>query len=254
MLVPMRMPPWQRDDFAILLTGIFAFFVLVMYIPPVYRTVYRIVAEKENRVKEAMRMMGLKDFPYWASWFIYYTIVNTLMVSLSWIILVGWVFKYTDWSIIFLTMWLYGQSIFGLIMITQSIFTRARAAAITTSLIYWGTSMIENFVNKEESSMNQKILGSLSPPVAMIKTIGVLARYEQSGVGIKWTNIDALHLEYSVQIGLSMMAFNCVWLILLGTYLEQVAPKTVGVRRHPCFFCLPSFWKEMFNCKKQHVD
>ena len=92
MMVPMRMPPWQRDDFAALLTGLLAFFILVMYIPPVYRTVYRIVAEKENRAKESMRMMGLKDLPYWASWWVYYTIVNTLMVSLTWIILVNWVF------------------------------------------------------------------------------------------------------------------------------------------------------------------
>jgi len=118
MLVPMRMPPWQNDVFALLLTGLFSFFLTVMYIPPVYRTVYRIVSEKENRAKESMKMMGLKDFPYWSSWFVYYTIINTLMVTMSWMILVKWVFQYTDWSIIFLTMWLYGQSIFGLIMIT----------------------------------------------------------------------------------------------------------------------------------------
>ena len=118
MMVPMRMPPWKRDDFAALLQGLLAFFVLVMYVPPVYRTVYRIVAEKENRAKEAMRMMGLKDTPYWLSWWCYFTLVNTAMVTLSWLILVKWAFKYTDWSIIFLSIWLYGQSIFGLMMIT----------------------------------------------------------------------------------------------------------------------------------------
>ena len=168
MLVPMRMPPWQKDNFAALLTGLLAFFVLVMYIPPVYRTVYRIVAEKENRAKEAMRMMGLKDFPYWTSWYMYFTIVNTLMVTLSWVILVKWVFRYTDWTIIYLTVWLYGQSIFGLIMVTQSMFTRARAAAITTSLVYWGTSIFNELINKEETTMDHKILASISPPVAMI--------------------------------------------------------------------------------------
>ena len=108
MIVPMRMPPWQRDDFATVLTGLLPFFVMIMYIPPVYRTVYRIVSEKENRAKEAMRMMGLKDTPYWLSWFMYYTIVNTLMVFFSWIILVLWVFKYTDWGIIWCAVWLYG--------------------------------------------------------------------------------------------------------------------------------------------------
>ena len=188
MLVPMRMPPWQNDVFALLLTGLYAFFLVVMYIPPVYRTVYRIVSEKENRAKESMRMMGLKDFPYWSSWFVYYTIINTGMVFMSWLILVKWVFAYTDWSIIFLTMWLYGQSIFGLIMITQSLFTRARAAAITTSLIYFGSSMVLQLVNKEESTQFHKILGSLSPPVAMMQTVACLARYEQSAVGISYDN------------------------------------------------------------------
>jgi arabinogalactan endo-1,4-beta-galactosidase len=33
-----------------------------------YRTVYRIVFEKFSKAKESMRMMGMSDFPYWASW------------------------------------------------------------------------------------------------------------------------------------------------------------------------------------------
>ena len=48
-----------------------------------------------------------------------------------------------------------------------------------------------------------------------------------------------------------MMVFNCIYLVLVGIYLEQVMPKTVGTRRHPCFFLLPSFWSEMFNCKRK---
>ena len=138
-----------------------------MYVPPVYRTVYRIVAEKENRAKEAMRMMGLKDFPYWASWYAYFTIVNTIMVTLVWLVLITWVFRFTDWSIIYLVIWIYGQSIFGLMMITQSLFTKARAAAITTSLIYWGSAMVLEFSNKSEATIFHKTASALSPPVAM---------------------------------------------------------------------------------------
>ena len=143
-------------------------------------------------------MMGLKDFPYWASWWVYYTLVNTAMVTLSWFILIKWVFQYTEWSIIYLVVWLYGQSIFGLMMITQSVFTKARAAAITTSLIYWGTSLILEFANNSEATLYHKTLSSLSPPVAMFQTINVMARYEQSGVGIKWINIHAVHNLWSV--------------------------------------------------------
>ena len=47
--------------------------------------------------------------------------------------------------------------------------------------------------------------------------------------------------------GLMMQAFDCIWLTLLGLYLEQVLPKTYGVRRHPCFMFMPTWWG---CCKK----
>lgn len=106
-----------------------------------YRTAYRIVAEKESKVKESMRMMGLKDTAYWLSWLTYYTIINTLISFFTWLILFESVTSKTSGWILFLVVWLFGQSLFGLLLITQSLFTRARAAAITTSLIYFGTSI-----------------------------------------------------------------------------------------------------------------
>jgi hypothetical protein len=60
-----------------------------MYIPPLYRTVYRIVQEKESRVKESMRMMGLGDLAYWMSWYTYYTTVNFAISFLTWAMLNG---------------------------------------------------------------------------------------------------------------------------------------------------------------------
>ena len=82
MTVPFRIPPIVTDDFGELVKGILSWFMLIMFVPPVYRTVYRIVAEKENKVKESMRMMGLKDFPYWASWYTFYSVNNTIIAIL----------------------------------------------------------------------------------------------------------------------------------------------------------------------------
>jgi ATP-binding cassette subfamily A (ABC1) protein 5 len=66
---------------------VLSFFLLIMYVPPVYRTSYRIVAEKENKVKESMRMMGLRDTAYWLSWFSYYTLLNTTISFFTYLIL-----------------------------------------------------------------------------------------------------------------------------------------------------------------------
>ena len=50
MVVPSRLPPYVIDDFGQLITGLLSFCLIVMYVPPVFRTTYRIVKEKETRV------------------------------------------------------------------------------------------------------------------------------------------------------------------------------------------------------------
>jgi ABC-2 family transporter protein len=60
---------------------------MIIYIPVLYRTVYRIVFEKVSRAKESMRMMGMGDFAYWGSWLGYYTFVNLIIATVVWGIL-----------------------------------------------------------------------------------------------------------------------------------------------------------------------
>lgn len=108
MVVPAKLPAYTEDDFARLLTGVLTFFFLIMYVPPMYRTAYRIVAEKESKVKESMRMMGLRDTAYWLSWLTYFTIVNTSISLLTFLILYEKVTSNTSGWILFLSIWLYG--------------------------------------------------------------------------------------------------------------------------------------------------
>ena len=87
MAVPLQIPASNDDYFGELIKGALSWFMIIMFMPPVYRTTYRIVAEKENKVKESMRMMGLKDFAYWASWYTYHTIINTLITIPTWLLM-----------------------------------------------------------------------------------------------------------------------------------------------------------------------
>lgn len=115
-------------------------------------------------------------------------------------------------------------------------FTRARAAAIVTSLIYFGSGTFNYFVNEPDTPFLNRLFACLSPTIAMIQTSAALGTFESSQVGSNYENIWSEVNNFSVGIGLCMMAFNSVWLVLFGLYLEQVMPKTFGRRRHPCFF------------------
>lgn len=174
-----------------MLSGVFSFFLIIMFVPPVYRTSYRIVNEKETKVKEAMRMMGLRDGAYWSSWFTYYTIVNTVISVITWSIMTFAIEIKSDSWIVFLIVWLFGQSLFGIILITQSLFNRSRSAAITCSIIYFGTAMPQYFVKEPDIETGDRLWACLSPTVAMIQTINVLAKFEGSQVGLTWDTIDA---------------------------------------------------------------
>ena len=96
-----------KDAFAFVLSIMGAYFFMMMYIPMLFRTSYRILNEKEIKARELMRMMGMSDTPYWLSWYFYHTCINTLLTLITWPILIG-VFENSSWTILLLFSWLYG--------------------------------------------------------------------------------------------------------------------------------------------------
>jgi len=89
---------------------------VLIYILPVYQLVFMIVKEKESRCKESMRMMGMSDFSYWLSWFVYYTMLNTVIATVSWAILLINVIKFSNIAYIWIYFWLFGEAVFGQII------------------------------------------------------------------------------------------------------------------------------------------
>ena len=101
------------DPFSKIMANILPFFLLIAYIPPVYNCVFHLVKEKESRAKESMRMMGMTDTAYWLSWFVYYTMVNTIISTLAWVCLLYNVINFSSPFYLWLFFWLYGESVFG---------------------------------------------------------------------------------------------------------------------------------------------
>jgi hypothetical protein len=113
-----------------------------MYIPFLYRTINRVVSEKSTRARESMRMMGMSDVAYWMSWIIYWTVINTIIATTNTIILCINVFQAEHWFALWLYLWLFGQSLFGLLLIAQALFASPKTAASTSSGLYFCTSLI----------------------------------------------------------------------------------------------------------------
>ncbi len=63
-------PPYVEDGFITVIVGMFPYIILLSFTFIVILTTKEIVEEKETGIKEAMRLMGMKSWIYWLSWYI----------------------------------------------------------------------------------------------------------------------------------------------------------------------------------------
>ena len=171
------------------MSGLIPFFLLLVYILPMYRLISNIVSEKESKARESMKMMGLTDFSYWLSWWVYYVIIVTIISALVILVLSFNVFTYSNRGLIFLYIWIFGLSLFGLAVFLSAFFSKARVAAISGTLVYFGTSFADVTVSKPTVEMANKSLASLLTTVAVSRGSEVLGKFETSGVGVQTFNL-----------------------------------------------------------------
>lgn len=138
--------------------------------------------------------------------------------------------------------WIYGLSLFGLATFLQSFFSNAKAAALTGTLVYFGTSFLDSVVKEPLVSLPQKTLASLLTTVAVSRGMNNLAQFESSGIGVSISNFNLIYENYSMALCCIMMTVSLVLFFFLGIYLDNVLPSTFGVNKK-WYFCLTkNFW------------
>lgn len=132
----------STDPFAYFIRWSIPGFLVLIYILPVYQSVYSIVKEKETRSKEGMRMMGMSDTAYWLSWFVHYTLINTVIATIAWLVLLINVIQFSRPFYIWIYFWLYGEAVFGQIVLIQAFLSKSKYSGIIATLFYFGGSFL----------------------------------------------------------------------------------------------------------------
>ena len=99
---------------------------------------FQIVKEKESRIKESMRMMGMKDSAYWLSWYVYYTCISTCIVILAWLVMLINSIPHSNSFLVSLYLEFYAQAVFGEIVFLSSLFENSKYSGLVATLIYFG--------------------------------------------------------------------------------------------------------------------
>ena len=81
--VPFPMGAHKVDLFVTLLQNILGLFFTIIFTWPFSRLVRNLVDEKERRIREGAKMMGMRDSAFFMSWFFTYAIMLTIAAVLS---------------------------------------------------------------------------------------------------------------------------------------------------------------------------
>lgn len=243
--VPMHGQDYIQDNFMTNLSGTLGFFMFVTSLVPVCRMISKVVTEKESKVREAMKMMGLKDTPYWLSWFIMYSLIYFIIALFSMFISFG-IFKYSNKFIVFLMFFLYGQSCLAFSVLISAIFNKAKTAVLVGMLAFFVSYFSQLSITTNTSS---GVLGlmSLLNTVAMSQGFQNMMLFEGSQIGIDFSNIGDSYYNYSVSIGLTMLFVDSILYWLFALYLDKVIKTETGVSLRWYFPFTLSYWKGHTN-------
>ena len=133
---PMATPPYIDDRFAALVAPFLGLLFTVVFLWPVTRIIKLMVEEKETRIKEGMKMMGLYGSTLWISWLITYTLIFIVTALLFTLITADNVFKNSDKLYIFFFFLLAQMTFFSFCLVISAVFSAPRAASTFGALIF----------------------------------------------------------------------------------------------------------------------
>ncbi|KAJ8382923.1 hypothetical protein SKAU_G00037010 [Synaphobranchus kaupii] len=247
-------------------------YMTLAWIYSVAMIVKGIVQEKEARLKETVRMMGLKHRTYWLSWLVSSLLplsVSALLLTLILKVILlnetsvlpygsdltargasvpyGKVLRYSDPSVIFVFLVIFCLTTITECFFISVFFSKANLAAACGGLIYFVLYLphVLCYAWREVMPFRVKIIVSLLPSVAFGYGCDNFARYEEQGIGIQWSNMaqspeDGERYTFVVSIIMMLIDSSIYW--LLTWYIENVFPGQFGIAKPWYFPFTASYW------------
>uniref|UniRef100_A0A8D2LMX0 P-type phospholipid transporter n=1 Tax=Varanus komodoensis TaxID=61221 RepID=A0A8D2LMX0_VARKO len=244
----MPYPCYVDDTFLRVTSRSMPLFMTLAWIYTVAVNVKGIVYEKEARLKETMRIMGLNNGILWLSWFISSFIPLLMSAGLLTLILkLGDLLPYSDPILVFFFL-----SIFGLVTIIQcffisTLFSRANLAAACAGIIYFTFYLpyVLCVAWQDYFTFSFKVFASLLSPVAFGYGCDHLGQLEEQGIGLQWDNILETPLgnhNYNLTTSVCLMLFDGLLYGIITWYIEAVFPGQFGIPKPWYFPFMKSYW------------
>uniref|UniRef100_A0A3B4GMH8 P-type phospholipid transporter n=1 Tax=Pundamilia nyererei TaxID=303518 RepID=A0A3B4GMH8_9CICH len=244
----MPYPCYVDDVFLRVLNRSLPLFMTLAWIYSVAMIIKGVVYEKEARLKETMRIMGLGTGTLWFSWFIS-SIVPFLVSAALLIALLKWgdILPYSNPAVIFFFLTAFATATIMQCFLISTFFSKANLSAACGGLIYFGLYLpyVLCVAWRDHLNSTHRILASFLSPVAFGFGCEYFSQYEEQGVGIQWYNLHSSPVEgdrYSFTVSIVMLYVDAFIYAIAAWYIEAVFPGEYGIPRPWYFIFQLNYW------------
>ena len=247
-VLPMKFTDYRFDMYGQYFGYIISIVIIVAYMFPISLYVYKMVGEKESRIKEGMKIMGLGETEYFFSYFIQYFIISIFVSFINSVI-----FKKILASIplyfIYFVIFLFSLNIFSLIYFFQSFIDKTRIAIVLSLVLYFIMYCLSLACMFEETSFKIKSFLSIFPPVNLNLGILLFSKFEYHFKKFKNTDFTIRYINYSLFDVYISFIIDFFLYLFLGYYFHNVLPHDFGIRKPWYFLCSKGYWYKNKNRK-----
>ena len=253
-----ELTPLAQEFFLGDIVAIIIFMSYIVFCPLIVK---RITDEKANKIKELLKMMGMSDWVFWTSHFIYYLmIVSIHSLFFTFLLCIGpqtiligggdAIFSGVDWYIFFTILMIFCVQTILFYMVFTTIFKSPVLAVIVTSIFYiisfvFVAKGLSAAYTDPDSNTWLRILSSMLPSAALDWDISLMYGFNTYGihVGIQelFQSINYYN-EITIAHIITVQILSCIFYIFLIWYLDSVWPFQDGIPKPIYFPCLPSYY------------
>lgn len=246
-------PPYTDDLFLIAIQTQLPLLLLLSMVYPVLNITRSLVYEKEKRLKESMKMMGLHNWLHWLAWFIRYwtqLTLSVLMMTFLFCIDVGEngaVLRHSDPILIFIFLELYAIASMSLAFLLSTFFKKANSSTAGSGVIWFLSYSPFFFIFPRYANLSRaaKMITCLLSNDAMAFGTYLISMYEGTGAGVSFENFAS---PVSDDDNISMLDIYIMLIVdafiylMLTIYIEAVFPGEFGIPRPWYFPFTKSYW------------
>ncbi|KAM6921905.1 phospholipid-transporting ATPase ABCA1 [Xenentodon cancila] len=244
----MPYPCYVDDVFLRVLNRSLPLFMTLAWIYSVAMIIKSMVYEKEARLKETMRIMGLSTGTLWLGWFIscmvpFLISAALLIAMLKW----GVILPYSDPVVVFFFLMAFATATIMQCFLISTFFSKANLAAACGGLIYFSFYLpyVLCATWRDYLTSTHRIVASFFSPVAFGFGCEYLSQYEEQGLGLQWYNLQSSPVEgdsFSFTTSVMMLYLDAFIYAIAAWYIEAVFPGDYGIPRPWYFIFQINYW------------